>query len=379
VNLDHERSDEVRRFLLGNAIMWLRDYHFDGLRLDAVHAYYDRLALPFLEELSAEVDALSSQLGRHLVLIAESDLNDPRVVTVRECGGMGLDAQWSDDFHHALHSVLSGEENGYYEDFGGIARLAKALQNAFVYDGIYSQHRARRHGRPVGNLSGHRFLGYTQTHDQVGNRAQGERLAHLVSFGRAKIAAALTLTSPFVPMLFQGEEFASSSPFQYFTQHDPELGRKVSEGRRNEFSAFGWNPEDVPDPQAAATFLRSKLCWDEINRKPHSEMLDWYKRLIALRRSSPTLTDGRMSDVQVRFEEHAKWIVLTRGCVEVVCNLAAAAQRIPITRATSIALASGPDFKMRSGEIELAPDSVVILSGAAETVNEVMRSRARNA
>ncbi|MBV8071237.1 MAG: malto-oligosyltrehalose trehalohydrolase [Acidobacteriaceae bacterium] len=361
VNFDHSGSFEVRRFFIDNALMWLRDYHFDGLRLDAIHAYYDRSALPFLEELSTEVDSLSSELGRHLVLIAESDLNDPRVVTVRECGGLGIQAQWSDDFHHALHSALTGETNGYYEDFGTLTELAKALQHAFVYAGDFSRHRNRIHGRPVDGLSGHHFLGYAQTHDQVGNRAQGERLCHLLSLGRAKIAAALVLTSPFVPMLFQGEEFASSSPFQYFTNHDPDLGRKVSEGRRNEFKAFGWSPEEVPDPQDPQTFQRSKLCWDELTRQPHSDMHEWYKRLIAFRRLNPSLVNGRMREVEVRCDENAKWMVVKRQCVQLVCNLSPQTQTVPVTYDSESVLASDLNFHLRTGAIEIGPDTVVVL------------------
>ena len=359
-NLDRRRSHEVRRFFLDNALMWLRDYHFDGLRLDAVHAFYDGSAVHFLEELAAEVDALASHLGRSLVLISESDLNDPRLVTNRECGGFGMNAQWSDDFHHALHTVLTGEHNGYYEDFGSLGQLAKALKEVFVYNGIYSVHRDRMHGRPVIGLSGHRFLGYSQTHDQVGNRAQGDRLCHLVSPGRAKMAAALVLTSPFVPMLFQGEEFAASSPFQYFTQHDAELGRQVSEGRGNEFRAFGWKPEEIPDPQDQETFLRSKLRWNEIGREPHAGMLAWYKRLIALRRSTADLTDGRLDRVEVRFDAPAKWLVMKRGGMQVVCNLSNDRQEIPVCSPSTNLIAADEHYRLRPGGLELPPDGVVI-------------------
>jgi maltooligosyltrehalose trehalohydrolase len=362
VNLDHRGSHEVRRFFADNAIMWLRDYHFDGLRLDAVHAFYDRSAIHFLEYLSTEIDNLESQLGRYLILIAESDLNDPRIITGREAGGFGVDAQWSDDFHHALHSVLTGEIIGYYEDFGSMQQLAKALQKAYVYDGIYSAHRDRLHGRPAVGLSGHHFFGYSQNHDQIGNRAQGDRFAQLVSIGRVKIAAALVLTSPFVPMLFQGEEFAASSPFQYFTHHgDPELARAVSEGRRGEFSAFGWEPEDVPDPQEFETLQRSKLPWDEINHPPHDEILAWYKQLIALRRSNSQLTDGNLEAVQIRCDERAHWFVMRRGDFEVVCNLAPERQTIPVTRTSKNVLASQPDYEFRPESIELPPDSVAII------------------
>lgn len=362
VNLDHAGSHEARAFFRDNAAMWLRDYHFDGLRLDAVHAFVDRSAIHFLEYLSCEVDALASQLGRQFVLIAESDLNDPRIVTSREANGYGIDAQWSDDFHHALHTVLTGEKSGYYEDFGSLAQFAKALQQAFVYDGIYSPHRDRLHGRPPVGLSGHHFLAYAQNHDQVGNRAQGERLSQLVSVGRQKIAAALVLTSPFVPMLFQGEEFGASTPFQYFTRHeDHDLGKKVSEGRRSEFKAFGWNPEQVPDPQDPATFERSKLPWHEIHEEPHASLLAWYKELICLRQSHSALTDGRMAELQVEFDESAKWFQFQRGEVMVICNLNSERYSHPLAGTPRSVLASEDGWQLHDRLIELPPESVAIL------------------
>jgi maltooligosyltrehalose trehalohydrolase len=364
VNLDHAGSNEVRRFFVDNARMWLRDYRFDGLRLDAVHALVDRSATHFLEYLACEVEALAAQLGRHLVLIAESDLNDPRIVTSREANGFGMDAQWSDDFHHALHAVLTGERNGYYEDFGCIRQLAKALEQAYVYDGKYSRHRDRNHGRPPRKLSGHHFLGYAQTHDQIGNRAQGERLSQLVSVGRQKIAAALVLTSPFVPMLFQGEEFGASTPFQYFTQHkDPELAKRVSEGRRGEFKAFGWDPEQVPDPQDPATFRRSKLRWSELHEESHASLLKWYKDLVALRRSRPELTDGRMDRVEVNFDERARWLAVKREGVETICNLASDRQAIPVRCAKRPLLVSEDGWQLRPGLVELPGESVAIVAG----------------
>lgn len=362
VNLDRRGSLEVRRFFADNALMWLRDYHFDGLRVDAVHAFFDHSAIHFLEYLSAEIDNLASQLGRYLVVIAESDLNDPRVVTGRESGGLGMNAQWSDDFHHALHSILTGEVNGYYEDFGMLHQLAKALQRAYVYDGIYSVHRDRLHGRPVIGLSGHHFLGYSQNHDQIGNRARGERLSQLVSVGRQKIAAALVLTSAFVPMLFQGEEFGASTPFQYFTHHeDRELAKAVSEGRRSEFVAFGWSPEEIPDPQDFETLQRSKLKWDEISTPPHAELLAWYKRLITLRRSDAQLTDGNLEAVGVRFDERARWLVVKRGALEIICNFATERQAIAIERTTKNVICSDGSYQIRPGFIELPSDAVAIL------------------
>ena len=367
VNLDGPGSDEVRRFFCDNALMWLRDYHLDGLRLDAVHALMDTSAMPFLEQLAAEVHALEAHLGRHLVLIAESDLNDPRVVRPPELGGYGLGAQWSDDFHHALHAVLTGERAGYYADFGSLADLAKALTGAFVYDGRYSRFRDRRHGRPATGLTGHHFLGYLQNHDQVGNRAQGERSSHLLSPGRLKIAAALVLTSPFVPLLFQGEEWGASTPFQYFTDHeDAELARAVSEGRRSEFAAFGWAPEEVPDPQEPPTYLRSRLDWRELACEPHASILDWHQRLVRLRRQSPTLADGRMDQVRVRFDEAARWLTVERGPIIVACNLATGAQRVPIGREQSnqVLLTSDPMIELNASGAALPPDSVVVLGPA---------------
>jgi maltooligosyltrehalose trehalohydrolase len=362
VNLDDKGSYEARRFFADNALMWLRDYHFDGLRLDAVHAFEDHSAEHFLEQLASEVEALEAQLGRHFVLIAESDLNDPRVIKSRDAGGFGIDAQWSDDLHHALHSVLTGEQDGYYEDFGTLGQLATALQDGFVYKGDYSEHRQRRHGRrPAVEISGHRFLAYSQNHDQVGNRATGERLSHLVKTGRQKIAAAVVLTSPFIPMLFQGEEFGASSPFQYFTNHNQDLGAKISEGRRKEFAAFGWQPEDVPDPQDRETFFRSKLNWNEVTEDYHAEMLAWYKRLIELRKKTGALTDGRLDEVEANYSDEASWLVMKRGSVELVCNLGQACERIPVQSAGREVICSTENWKLDEESLQLPPDSVAIL------------------
>jgi maltooligosyltrehalose trehalohydrolase len=260
VNLDGPYSDEVRRFFIDNALMWFRDYHMDGLRIDAVHAIIDTSAIHFLEQLANEVKELESTVGRHLMLIAESDLNNPRVIRSPEVGGYGIDAQWNEDFHHALHAVLTGERDAYYQDFGSLADLAKVLTRGLVYDGSYSHYRRRSHGRPASGLSGHRFVGCLQNHDQVGNRALGERTSHLLSPGRLKIGAALVLTAPFVPMLFQGEEWAASTPFLYFTDHqDPKLGEAVKRGRREEFAAFGWQPDKIPDPQKKKPFSAPSL------------------------------------------------------------------------------------------------------------------------
>jgi maltooligosyltrehalose trehalohydrolase len=303
--------------------MWLRDYHVDGLRLDAVHAIVDTSAVHLLEQLAIEVHDLCADIGRRLHLIAESDLNDPRLIWPRDAGGYGLDAQWSDDFHHAVHAVLTGERSGYYADFGRLSQIAIALQRGYVYAGEHSRFRQRRHGRPPGDVPGWRFLGYLQNHDQVGNRAAGERSSHLMSAERLRIGAALVATAPFVPMFFQGEEWGASTPFLYFTDHqDPELGRAVSHGRRREFASFGWDPEDVPDPQDEDTFLRSKLDWAELDKPDRGDLLAWHRSLIALRRRRPELTDGRMDRVQVAADDEAGTLVVRRGGVTVTVRLA---------------------------------------------------------
>jgi maltooligosyltrehalose trehalohydrolase len=363
VNLDGAGSGQVRRFFCDNAIMWMRDFHLDGLRLDAIHAFHDHSAIHFLEQLAAEVETLSATLGRKLVLIAESDLNDPRAVTSRDAGGFGMDAQWSDDFHHALFTVLNpGPTEGYYVDFGRLEQLAKALEKSFVYDGIYSQFRGRIHGRPAIDLSQHRFLGFIQNHDQVGNRAIGDRLAEIVGLDRTKIAAALVLLGPFVPMLFQGEEWASSSPFQYFADHeDPEMARSVSEGRRREFAAFGWSPENIPDPEDMRTFQRSRLNWEEVHSGEHAAMLAWYRDLIRLRRLTPALNDGEPGNTRVLCDEQQLWLRMWRGNLSVTCNLSGIERRLPAPAGARVLLASKLAVTVDDHELVLPPNSVAVL------------------
>lgn len=362
VNLEDAGAFEVRRFFCDNAVMWLRDYHFDGLRLDAVHAYMDRSAIHFMEQISTRVRALKAETGKHYTVIVESDLNDPRLIKAPDAGGYGMDAQWSDDFHHAIVTVLTGDRSGYYSDFGTIADLAKSLKSVFVYDGIYAPHRDRIHGRPVEGLSAWRFLGYAQNHDQIGNRAKGERLSHLVNPQRAKIAAALVFTAPFVPMLFQGEEWAASSPFQYFTDHEVELGRLVSEGRKKEFAAFGWKPDDLPDPQDEQTFLRSKLNWNEQSQPSHAEMLGWYRKLIALRKSRPELTNGSLEETLVEYNEDEKWLTLRRGPMEVVINLGMHPLQRQVASTSNLLMVSHNQVTPRNGSLSLPPDSVAIIT-----------------
>jgi maltooligosyltrehalose trehalohydrolase len=362
LNMDGPGSIEVRRFLCDNARMWLRDYHFDGLRLDAIHAIFDASALHFLEQLSNEIKNLGTETGRRYDLIAENDLNDPRVVTSIDGGGYGLAAQWNDDFHHALHAALTGERLGYYADFGKLEHIAKALKSVYVYDGCESRFRQRTQGRMVQGLSAHRFVGFLQNHDQVGNRAKGDRSGRLLSIHQLKIGAALVLCAPFVPLLFQGEEFGASSPFLYFTDHgDPELAAAVSKGRRQEFAQFGWDPEDIPDPQEPSSFEASKLDWSELEHHPHEELLRWYRTLIALRQSTPGLRDGSLERIEVEFNELERWLVLYRRPIAVVCNFADRRLRLALKYACRPILSSDPTAALHDHAVDLAGESVVIL------------------
>jgi maltooligosyltrehalose trehalohydrolase len=363
VNLEQAGSHQVRRFFCDNALMWMRDFHIDGLRLDAVQAFADRSAIHFLEQLASETETLSAALGRRLVLIAESDLNDPRIVTPRPAGGLGIDAQWSDDFHHALFALLCPEPpGGYYADFGSVAQLAKALEQTFVYDGVYSSHRNRVHGRPTGNLSQHRFLGYIQDHDQIGNRAVGDRVSQTVGLDRAKIAAAFVLLGPFVPMIFQGEEWAASAPFQYFADHeDPEMARSVSAGRKKEFAHFGWDPNSIPDPEKRETFERSKLNWRERTEPEHAEMLAWYRALIQLRYATPCLNNGEPGQTRVLYDEQKKWLCMARGSIQLCCNLGDSRPSFSAPEGSRLVLASRDELRLRDGAIALPHDTAAVI------------------
>ena len=368
VNLDGPGAAPVRRYILDNALMWLHEFHVDGLRLDAVHALVDLGALHILEEMAVEVDALSTHLRRPLTLIAESDLNDPRLVRSRDAGGYGLTAQWDDDVHHALHALLTGEKQGYYSDFGSLATLAKAFTGAFVHDGSYSSFRGRVHGRRVNrdDTPAYRFVAFLQDHDQVGNRALGDRLSSepgALSPQLLKVGAALLLTSPFTPMLWMGEEWGASTPWQFFTSHpEPELGAAVRTGRREEFAAHGWDTEDVPDPQDPATFERSKLAWDETGADWHAEVLEFYRRAIALRRSRPALSDPRLDLVEVAYDEAARWLVVHRGSLRIAVNLAPHRQEIPLDGTPmGVLLSSVPGFVYRDRIVELEAESVAVI------------------
>jgi maltooligosyltrehalose trehalohydrolase len=364
VNLDGPQADEVRRYITDNVLMWLRDFHVDGLRLDAVHALVDHSATNLLEELAVEVETLSAHVGRPLSLIAESDLNDARLITPREGGGFGLHAQWDDDVHHALHTLLTGERQGYYGDFGSLDCLQTVLEGAFFHAGTWSSFRQRRHGRPVhrGLVPGHRFVAFLQNHDQIGNRAVGDRLSALLSPGLLKVGATLLLTSPFTPMLFMGEEWAASSPWQFFTSHpEPELAAAVRNGRRREFAGHGWAEAEVPDPQDRDTFERSKLDWAEKDKPGHAEILDLHKRLIALRRQHADLTNPWLDRVEVWHGDN--YVVIRRGGCVVAANLAATPQTVSLRAVPSrVLLATEPGVVVQRDRVELPAESAVVVA-----------------
>jgi maltooligosyltrehalose trehalohydrolase len=352
----------VRRFVIDNALMWLRDFHVDALRLDAVHALRDESETHILAELSTAVDTLSSMVGRPLVLIAESDLNDPVVITPRAAGGHGLGAQWNDDVHHALHALLTGERQGYYCDFGPLTVLAKTWTSAFFHDGTYSTFRGRVHGAPVDRegVQGWQFVVCLQNHDQVGNRAVGDRMTELVPPELIRVGAVLLLTSPFTPMLWMGEEWGSVRRWPFFTSHpEPELAESTGKGRLAEFAEHGWDTAQMIDPQDPAAYREAILDWSEVGQPGHAEVLELYRTLIALRAAEPDLRDGDLTQIAVDFDERAQWLVVHRGGFRVAANLDETEQRLPVD-AAEIVLATGP-VEVGAGSLVMGPRTAAIV------------------
>ncbi|HET7196690.1 MAG TPA: malto-oligosyltrehalose trehalohydrolase [Nocardioides sp.] len=358
VNLDGEGSGAVRRYILDNVRMWLEDYHVDGLRLDAVHALSDSSPVHLLEEMAVEVAALSAHQRRPLTLIAESDLNDPVLITPREAGGYGLDAQWSDDFHHAVHVALTRETEGYYADFEPLTALGKVCERGFFHDGTYSSFRGRDHGVPIDTdrVPTWRLVVGSQNHDQVGNRAAGDRITEHLDDHQLACAALLTMAGPFTPMLFQGEEWAASTPFCFFTSHpEPELGRVTAEGRFEEFEQMGWDPAVVPDPQEPDTFTRSKLDWSEVGSGRHARLLGAYRRLAELRRAHPDLTDPAFGSTSCAVDEESRVFSMRRARLLVVVNFGDGTASVPLDPGRELLFTTGADVRIDGAALVLPP------------------------
>lgn len=387
INFDGEGSDEVRRFFIENALYWLEDYHFDALRLDAVHGIFDFGARHFLAELKSSVADLSQRLGRPLHLIAESDLNDSRLLADPERGGYGLDAQWSDDFHHSVHTLLTRENLGYYSDFGGIPPLATTLRDGWYYSGQHSNHRKRGHGNSAHGIPPAKFVVCSQNHDQIGNRAAGERLSSLVNFEALKLAAGINLLSPFVPMLFMGEEYGENAPFQYFTSHgDPDLVEAVRRGRREEFAAFGWEGI-VPDPQDEQTFARSSLNHSLKQEEPHQTLWRFYQRLIQIRDeqslgtlSSPSVRELGGCALLIMRENASQQLATIYNFAEfpVTLNLPDLAGKWSTVIHSADAFWNGPERNLASQitllpaeELRLAPHSFLVIKRPESTTEAV--------
>jgi len=361
VNLDGDDAAEVRAFVVDNALRWLRDFHVDALRLDAVHTLVDDSPRHLLAELSDAVADLEAEVGRPLSLVAESDLNDARMVTATAADGLGMTAQWNDDLHHALHALVTGERQGYYADFGSPETLAKALTEVFVHAGEYSSFRGKVWGAPVPpDVDRRRFVVFSQDHDQVGNRALGDRPSRTLSPGQLAVSAAVVMLGPGTPMLFMGEEWGATTPFQYFTDHaEPELARAVQEGRAREFGTHGWaelygREIEVPDPQSAQTVEASRLDWSEPEEPAHASILAFYRELIRLRHTEPDLAAGERPAVDVA--DDGSWMVLHRGTVDVVLALVDGATAVPLPTAD----ASSPQVLLAWGGTALAPDGTTL-------------------
>ena len=376
LNFDDAWCDAVRNYFIENALMWLRDFHIDALRLDAVHAIKDFSPTHLLRELKQQVDKLMEETGRTHYLITEVDLNDNRFIDTLDNHGYGMNAQWIDEFHHALRVTAGGDRNGYYEDFNGIAHLAKAYQDAYVYDGQFSPHRKRSFGSSAAGFPGRQFVVFSQNHDQVGNRMLGERSSMLFSFEMQKLLAGAVLVAPFIPMLFMGEEWAAQTPFQYFVSHtEPTLVEAVRKGRKAEFAAFHADGE-APDPQSEDTFNRSKLNWGELNEKHGATMFRYYQKLMRLRKELSALHIPDRKNLKVNFSAHNKTLLLQRwqGDKKVCCVMSFSdqLQQIDLPAGThwqiklnsAEALFGGPQAsaQLQNQTLNIAPQSIVIFS-----------------
>jgi maltooligosyltrehalose trehalohydrolase len=362
-NLDGPESDEVRRYIVDNALYWITEFHLDGLRLDAADKIVDQSALHILEEIVSAVRHQRRALGRRVNLIAESDANDPRFIQTLDRGGYGLDAQWTDDFHHAVHVALTGERQEYFQDFVGIGTVAKALTNRFVNDGRYSPYRRRRYGRSASHLPSDRFVAYIQNHDQVGNRAGGERLSTLVPPEALRLGAAVLLLSPYVPLLFMGEEYGEVNPFHYFVSHgDPALVEAVREGRRRQVAALG-STADVADPQSEATFTQSKLDWSRIAVPAHAQLRALYSDLLRLRRREPALRPAAAS-ISVSHDDRERWVrirfSLPGSELLAAFNFADEVRTVSLLHPVPVILSTDDPKYGGRGRVALGPEEVTV-------------------
>ena len=369
-NLDGEESDEVRRYIIDNALMFLTDYHVDGLRLDAVHALHDTRATHLLEELNIDVSARSTFLRRPMPLIAESDLNDPRLITAREGGGYGLTAQWSDDFHHALYVSLTGDTSGYYADFDSLTALGKVFESGFFHTGTRSSFRGRTHGHPIDTwrTPTWRLVVCSDNHDQIGNRAKGERLSSKITPAQQAIAAMLTLLSPFTPMIFMGEEWGAETPWRFFTSHpEPELAEMVRAGRLEEFAQMEWDTSNVPDPQDPRTFEVSRLDWSELERPGHAELLALTRRLISIRRTYPDFTNPSFDEGRALSNDEAGWLLLERGDMIMVVNFRDRPTEVDVGRAVDPVITIG-QVDVAGDVVRLGPQSAMAADATQDLV-----------
>ncbi len=369
VNLDGPDAGPVRAFLIENALRWFSDFGIDALRLDAIHALVDASPRHLLAELSVAVEALAVELGRPLSLVAESDLNQARVVQPTWAGGFGMHGQWADDVHHALHALLTGERQGYYVDFGSLAVLEQALLRVFVHESTYSTYRRQVWGAPVpDSIDGHAFVVFAANHDQVGNRGLGDRPSRVLTDGQLAISAAVILTSHYTPMIFMGEEWGARTPWQFFTDHaEPWLAQATRDGRAREFSEFGWDEMysgdvEVPDPQSSATFEASRLDWAEPEKQEHARLLAFHRDLVTLRRSQPDLRSGDRAATRLTYSEDEDWLVIHRGALAVVVNLAPAPRTVPLPGANrrKVLLAWDEVSRTRTG-VALPAHAVAVL------------------
>ncbi len=360
LNFYGPRSDDVRWFFIHNALQWVDEFHFDGLRVDAVHAIVDHSAEPFLQDLCDAVRTRAAKLNRRIYTIAESDLNDPRVISPKDELGLGFDTQWMDDYHHSLHTLLTGEQDGYYEGFPvKVSNLARVMTTGYLYIGQHSSYRGRKYGLKPKTRNGAQFVVSMQNHDQVGNRMLGDRIAAIVSYDKARLAAAATILSPFIPMLFMGEEYGEKRPFQYFTSHsDPDLIEAVRKGRQEEFDDFAWQGE-APDPHAQETFDNSKLDWPARKRGEHESMWNFYRQLLALRRDTPALRTLDLDAVEPIADDAKGVLLVRRGDVLLAFNFSDAAQKVDAPEGSWTSLLD-TGASLSGGTLTLPPSSFAV-------------------